>query len=88
MQTTISAEMLSLMMDGHVACQSPHRVTECSLEAVALSTTQCLGRLLVCISIVEHQKSRLALNPTGLCRDCGHTGRQVAIADCWQIRPI
>ena len=88
MQTTISAEMLSLMMDGHVACRHPHEITECSFEVVALSTTQCRGQLPVCLSIFEHQKSRLSLNPMGLCETCYRAKREVVIAECWQIRPI
>lgn len=81
MQTTISAEMLSLMVDGHVACQSPHYNCECTVEVVALSIG-CTDTRMVCGGAVAANRAAM-LRPGAICFDCLNLA-----ADCWQIRPI
>lgn len=82
MQTTISAEFLSLMMDGHVACQSRHRHSDCTVEVVALfgacvvnpSRMSCQGAVDRILGVMQSGTK---------CARC-----EKKAADCWQIRPI
>lgn len=84
MQTTISAELLSLMMDGHVACQSKNIFhTECSIRVVAIVITKCSSY--PDRNLCENAVRALGRSMSGkyLCAGC-----KKPAAECWQIRPI
>lgn len=81
MQTTISAEMLSLMMDGHVACQVAHNgVSPCSVEAVSVIRC-CDWEGFACQVATDHNYA--AMQSDIICLIC-----EKPASECWQIRPI
>lgn len=81
MQTTISSELLSLMMDGHVACQVAHNgVSPCLVEAVS-AIRCCDWEGFACQTATDG--NRAAMLAEIICSGC-----EKPAADCWQIRPI
>lgn len=81
MQTTISAEMLSLMMDGHVACQVVHnRMYPCTVEVVSVIRC-CDWEGFACEVATVHNRQYMLGG--AICVSC-----EKPAAECWQIRPI